>query len=390
MRVAQIGFYNDPNDRPPEELLAAWPTLVDVAESVATTGASVSVIQSSGHSRYIRKNGIDYHFLPLTGSRWQLSSRTAFATLLAEIAPHVLHVHGLGFPREVLLMADAAPGIPILVQDHANRIPPWWRLSAWKRCAPAVAGVAFCARQQARPFIEAGVVPQDTPVYEIPESTSRFMPGDREVARREVQVTGDPLLLWVGHLNDNKDPLTVLAGVSQAARELPQLQLWCCSGTAPLLRQVQHRIDMDRTLRDRVHLLGRVPHDRIEQLMRAADVFVLGSHREGSGYSLIEALACALPPVVTDIPSFRALTGAGAVGQLWQPGNPGSLCAALLAARVRAGAETRPAVRAFFDRELSFEALSRKLTAAYRDLLDRNQLATRTGRPQDKAVLRAS
>ena len=51
--------------------------------------------------------------------------------------------------------------------------------------------------------------------------------------------------------------------------------------------------------------------------MRAADLFVLGSHREGSGYSLIEALACGLPPIVTDIPSFRSLTGAGVVGALW-------------------------------------------------------------------------
>ena len=45
--------------------------------------------------------------------------------------------------------------------------------------------------------------------------------------------------------------------------------------------------------------------------MQAADLFVLGSHREGSGYSLIEALACGLPPVVTDIHAFRTLTGCG-------------------------------------------------------------------------------
>ncbi len=186
-------------------------------------------------------------------------------------------------------------------------------------------------------------------MYEIPESTSRFTPGSREVARRALGLSGDPLLLWVGHLNENKDPLTVLAGVSEAARELPDLELWCCFGTAPLLRHVQRRVQADPALRGRVHLLGRVPHERVEQLMRAADAFVLGSHREGSGYSLIEALACGLPPVVTNIPSFRALTGAGAVGMLWEPGNPRSLCAALLALRARADAGPRMGVRAHFD-----------------------------------------
>ncbi len=58
-----------------------------------------------------------------------------------------------------------------------------------------------------------------------------------------------------------------------------------------------------------MHLLGRVPHERIEMLMRAADLFVLGSHREGGNTSLIEALATGLLPVVTDIPSSRSLLG---------------------------------------------------------------------------------
>ena len=290
-------------------------------------------------------------------------------------------MHGLGFPQHVLALAGLAPGVPILLQDHANRLPRLWRRTAWRRCAPLVAGVAFCSREQARPFLDAGLLDPQTLVYEIPESTSRFAPGSREAARRALGLSGDPLLLWVGHLNENKDPLTVLAGVSEAARELPQLQLWCCFGTAPLLRRVQRHVRADPALRGRVHLLGRVPHERVRQLMHAADVFVLGSHREGSGYSLIEALACGLPPVVTDIPSFRALTGAGAVGMLWEPGNPRSLCAALLALRARAEAGLRVGVRAHFDRELSFAALGHKLAAAYEGLVRRNLTAGHAAQP---------
>lgn len=376
MRVAQIGFYRDPADRAPEELLDAWPTLVDVAESVATAGTDVTVIQSSGHSRYFRRNEVDYHFLPLMGGRWRLPSQATFAALIRGMAPQVLHVHGLGFPHEVLLMAEAAPGIPILLQDHANRPPRWWRRSAWRRCGRAIAGVAFCQRQQARPFIEAGVLARGAAVYEIPESSSRFVPADREAARRDTGVAGDPLLLWAGHLDVNKDPLTVLDGVAAAAGELPGLQLWCCFGTAPLLRQVRRRIASDRRLHGRVHLLGRVPHARVERLMSAADFFVSGSHRESTGYALIEALACGLPPIVTDIPSFRALTGDGAVGQLWRAGDAPSLCSALWRMKARVAPADRAAVREHFARELSFQALGRKLTAVYADLVARDERAT--------------
>lgn len=375
MRIAQIAFYRDPADRAPEELLHAWPTLVDVAESVARTGTEVAVIQSSGHSRYLRRNEVDYQFLPLMRGRRPQPSGKAFAELIRRLAPQVLHVHGLGFPDEVLRMAEVAAGIPILLQDHANRLPRPWRRAAWKRCQGAIAGVSFCHRQQARPFIEAGLLARDAAVYEIPESSSSFVPADREAARRDTGVAGDPALLWVGHLDDNKDPLTVLDGVAAAAAHLPGLQLWCCFGTAPLLRQVRRRIAADRLLTGRVHLLGPMPHARIEQLLRAADYFISGSHRESTGYALIEAMACGLPPLATDIPSFRALTADGAVGQLWRPGNAHSLCAALLRLRAHAAGADRAAVRQHFERELSFEALGRKLTAVYADLVGRDERA---------------
>jgi glycosyltransferase involved in cell wall biosynthesis len=131
---------------------------------------------------------------------------------------------------------------------------------------------------------------------------------------------------------------------------------------------VKARIARDPTLRDRVHLLGRVPHARIEQLMRAADVFVLGSHREGSSFALIEALATGLTPVVTDIPSLRALTRDGAVGALWRRGDSRALAHALRAAAGARGSRARAVVRAHFETELSSAALGRKLSAAYRAL----------------------
>jgi glycosyltransferase involved in cell wall biosynthesis len=235
------------------------------------------------------------------------------------------------------------------------------------------AGIAFCSLDQARPFTETGIIGTSTQVYAIPESTSRFVPGDRDEARRLTGLEGSPAVLWVGHLNANKDPLTVLDGISAAVGELPQLRLYCCFANAPLLRAVQSRIASDTRLRERVHLLGRLPHETIELLMRAADVFVLGSHREGSGYSLIEALACGLPPVVTDIPSFRSLTGTGSVGALWPCGDPRGLCQALQAIARRAGSEMRAAVHAHFERELSFDALGAKLMAMYEDVLARKR-----------------
>ena len=371
--VVQISFFNDPQGRSAAQLLNAWPTLVDVAESASKSGSDVSVVQANAKSEHLERNGVHYHFLPFDDASSRNAHSAAFRGLIRSLAPDVYHVHGLDFPQQVLSLAKLSLGVPIILQDHASRPPRIWRRTSVRRGMSVATGVAFCSLDQARPFAKAGLIGASTQVYEIPESTSRFAPADREDARRTTGLEGSPAVLWVGHLDANKDPLTVLEGISAAIRELPQLRFYCCFGSAPLLRAVQSRIASDTRLRDRVHLLGRLPHERIELLMRAADIFVLGSHREGSGYSLIEALACGLPPVVTDIPSFRSLTNAGSGGALWPCDDSRALCQALLSVVQRSGSELRAAVRTHFERELSSNALGVKLTAMYADVLARQR-----------------
>ncbi|MFL6604186.1 MAG: glycosyltransferase family 4 protein [Steroidobacteraceae bacterium] len=368
--VVQISFFVDPQRRAPTRLLRDWPTLVDVAESAQRGGVRVSVVQACSHTEKLTCNGVDYHFFAADPTASTVGTTKGLDRLIHSLKADVFHVHGLGFPADVGALADIAPDTPILLQDHADRMPRIWRRRAARRAFALASGVAFCAREQSEPWRAAGLIGQATEIYEIAESSSRFQPGHQAEARARTALTGDPCLLWVGHLNANKDPLTVLDGVSEAVRKLPDLQLWCCFGTAPMRTQVIRRIERDPRLTGRVHLLGRIAHAEIESFMRAADIFVQGSHREGSGYALLEALACGLAPVVTDIPSFRSLTGQGAVGRLWPCGDAHELSNSLLCMASQPRAALRAEVRAHFDRGLSFDALGRRLAETYQRLLN--------------------
>lgn len=372
MHVAHIGFYVDPQRRDAARLLQDWPTLVDVAEAVQRSGVRVSVVQAGACAETLVRNGVSYHFFTASPEGAAAARATAAASLIRRLEPDVLHVHGLSFPAEVAALGAIAPRIPILLQDHASRLPRIWRRWGWRQGFKAAAAVAFCSRQQSEPFVSAGLLDAGTQIYEVPESSSHFTPGDQAQARAHTHLAGDPCLLWVGRLNQLKDPLTVLDGVSAAARLLPHLQLWCCFGAAPLLERVRRRI-ADPLLRDRVHLLGQVPHERVEQMMRAADIFVSGSRLEGSGYALIEALACGLAPVVTDIPSFRSLTGDGRVGRLWACGDAYGLSRALVDIASRPRSSLRTEIRAFFESGLCFDAVGRTLAAVYAQLIHRSQ-----------------
>jgi glycosyltransferase involved in cell wall biosynthesis len=370
MHVVQISFFVDSRRRSPDELLADWHSLVDVAQAAAAAGTRVTVLQASMVEGLLSRDGIDYHFIAPDAAGECLTQGAKLGPVLRGLAADVLHVHGLGFPREVMGLRALAPRTPILLQDHADRLPRFWRRRTWKQAAACVDAVAFCARAQARPFERAGLLSANTAILEVPESTTDFTPGEQGAARALTQLRGDPAVLWVGHLDRNKDPLTVLEGLSMAARLLPRMELWCCYASAPLLAEVQARVAGDALLRDRVHLLGRVPHAQVQSLMRAADLLVLGSHREGSGYSVIEALACGLPTVVTDIPSFNSLVGTRAEGAgiLWPVGDAQALSSAVTEVAAWPATQRRTAARARFDAELSHHALGRKLADGYAQL----------------------
>ena len=81
-----------------------------------------------------------------------------------------------------------------------------------------------------------------------------------------------------------------------------------------------------RRLGQRWQLLGH--RSDVVELLNAADIFVLPSHREGLPRSVIEAMAVGLPIVATDIPACRELVSADN-GVLVPVGDPPALAEAL-------------------------------------------------------------
>ncbi len=369
MRVAQLNFLPAPRGLSIAQVLERWPSLADIAELVAGAGIEISVLQAASHSECVTRNGVEYRFVDVNQTRIAKWRGRHFARVLQDLDADVLHAHGLAFAEDAFAISRCLPAPPpIIFQDHADALPRWWRRSRQRRSYAVASGVAFTSLEQANPFIASGLFGSHTRLFAIPESSSRFTPGDRDAARAATGLHGDPCVLWVGHLNRNKDPLTVLDGIARAVQRLPGLQLWCAFGSAPLLPAVQSRIGRDPCLRGRVHLLGKVPHARIEALLRASDLFVSGSRSEGSGYAAIEAIACGVTPVLTDIPAFRALTDNGRIGRLFPCGDAVRLSDALISATN--GSTPREHVRAHFDSALSFAAVGRKWADAYAQVLE--------------------
>ncbi|HET7322144.1 MAG TPA: glycosyltransferase, partial [Longimicrobiaceae bacterium] len=199
MRVVQVGCVLDAARRDPEALLDAWPTLPTVAGAVAGAGAEVTVLQAANADASLSRDGVRYRFVAesrlarIPGTRsgaGVLPVRLARAA--AALRPDLVHLNGLGFPLHA--RALSAIGAPVLVQDHADALPPRPRIGVHRWGFARVAGFAFTAREQAEPFAEAGIMAPGARLFEIPESTTRFTPGEVRRARAATGIYGDPAL----------------------------------------------------------------------------------------------------------------------------------------------------------------------------------------------------
>jgi glycosyltransferase involved in cell wall biosynthesis len=85
--------------------------------------------------------------------------------------------------------------------------------------------------------------------------------------------------------------------------------------------------DIRRAEADGIRFLGR--RDDPERLYQAMDIYVLASHREGWPRSAMEAAACGLPVIATDIRGCRQVVDDGVTGILVTPRSPSRLAEAV-------------------------------------------------------------
>lgn len=119
--------------------------------------------------------------------------------------------------------------------------------------------------------------------------------GNKEELCKELNIPSDStLLLSVGELNDNKNHKVVI----QALPKLPSNVHYVICGTGSLKEQ-HEQLAKELHVEDRLHLLGY--RSDVIEIMKSCNIFVFPSKREGLSVALMEAMACGLPCVASNI-----------------------------------------------------------------------------------------
>jgi glycosyltransferase involved in cell wall biosynthesis len=129
---------------------------------------------------------------------------------------------------------------------------------------------------------------------------------------------------------------TIARAFAQVARERLGLRLVMLGNgsQAGLLRQIFSRDGLlegpGTADHPSVLLPGQAAYDDLPRFYRSADLYLAATHSDGTSISLLEAMACGSPALVSDIPGNREWITPGENGWLFPPGDAHALAQAIL------------------------------------------------------------
>jgi glycosyltransferase involved in cell wall biosynthesis len=179
-------------------------------------------------------------------------------------------------------------------------------------------------------------------------------------------------VVWVGRLLPRKDPWTAVSAFGSMAMGDDRLLIVGDGDIAPAIRR---HIDA-AGLGSRVTILGLLEREEVYRWLRASDVYLSTSLGEGLPVAVLEAMACGVPVVLSDISPHREIVD-GEGGSLVPASDVRGFAAALRSYRAMLPAD-RAAIgergRRIVEDRFSLSAMHRGYVGVYKALLDRRRI----------------
>lgn len=310
----------------------------------------------------LRKRPLLHALVPI----FLLAQLVALIRLLRREPFDVVHCHWL-IPQGLILSIAAlfvrVP--PILVTCHGAdaftlEYPPFFQLKRWSlRCADAVTVVSG---EISRHFGNMG----NRPLQHIPMGVDLGRFKQRDIVPQAV-----PTLLFVGRLAAKKG----LDRLIQAMADPRLVRRGVCLrivGDGPLRREFD-RLSIKLGLTTRITFVGSLPHDQVALEMSKADLFCApfvvsdDGDREGTPTVLLEAAACGIPVITSDVGGCSDIIASGESGWLLPPGNVTALADAMIEALENPDRTEEMAVRA---RQRAADYAWPRIAGRYAKILD--------------------
>lgn len=314
------------------------------------------------------QDGIEVRSLNLSRMAGLFLARGTLRELLREQQVNVLHSQGVRADCLSAALRDEWPGV-CSVRNFPQLDYPmtyggvrgFWMARSHTRALAQVAAPVGVSAAVSRNLKDAFDVQAHTICNGVDtEQWTAAQPEAISSLRKQFGFINDETV-WVsvGHLSERKDPLAVIRAFKAAG--VPNTKL-VFLGSGPLDAECRAAAGGD----ERIVFAGRV--DNVADWLRAADGFVSASQAEGFPNAVLEALACGLPCVLSDIPPHGELAErAMASVQLYREGNDAALTQCFK--QFVSDPTRRSAARSAAENQFSARGMSETYQEIYRELI---------------------
>lgn len=166
--------------------------------------------------------------------------------------------------------------------------------------------------------------PVDNRFFEHPENVTLTSSG-------ETSEDGSLDVLYTGRMEYRKGFKVLLEAVPLTAKHIPKVRFVIAGGHhnsigAEAIKNTIQQME----LKNHINLLGHIQWEQLARWYRHAAVFLMPSYYETFSISCAEAMACGLPVIATTAGGIPEVVQDGVTGILVPPGNPQSICDALV------------------------------------------------------------
>ena len=307
----------------------------------------------------------------LSALPWVLQVRS----LVKEIKPDIVQAQFIGVPGYLGAASGFHPlvliarGSDILIMPKQNPMYRFLTKQALKR-ADCIICVSSALKEE---VIRLGALKNKVEIAPAGVDTEEFSPGLRnEMLLRMLEIDDSPVVISTRSLKPIYDVETLIKAIPLILAEIPQAK-FVVAGTG---EQEDYLKELARDLgvANNTKFIGWVPRTEVPKYLSSADIYVSTSLSDGTSNSLLEAMACGLAPVVTDIPANRPWIKDEENGFLFPTRGYERLAAKIIyllknqEARGHFGRRSRDMVRG----EAEEETQMRKLERIYYELVEGN------------------
>ncbi len=223
MKILFTSYINVSSFNDPQQWLERIKGYIGILESLGKYHTIISIEQIN-YSGELERNDVKYYFLNFKNSNTLFPLQ--LHRFIKTINPDIIIVHGMHFPFQVIQLKKTIDrSVKLIVQNHAEKPfnPPKKYLQ--KLADKYIDAYIFTSKEMANSWINKGIISDEKKVWGIMEGSSPFSPIDKTFAKSKILVNGEPAFLFVGRLDNNKDPLKVVRSFFGYKKQKPSTRL---------------------------------------------------------------------------------------------------------------------------------------------------------------------